>query len=1132
MKRHLYASVALVPMALMSAHMSWAQVSTSAMSGIVTDKTGEGLPGATVIAVHGPTNTQYVAPTNSEGRFSIQGMRVGGPYTVRITFVGYEDVSRQNLFLTLGQNFRLDVNLSEASQALGEVVVSGKRNSLINSDQQGAVTAVQREQIERLPSITRSLNDFTRLTPQAGPNNAIGGGNSRQNNFTVDGSDFNNNFGIGGNLPAGGSPLSLDAIDQLVVSVTPYDVRQAGFVGAAINAVTRSGTNEFSGSAYTYYRNQSFIGNKVGNERFDLQDSRFYQYGFRLGGPIIKDKLFFFANAEVEESRTPGQTRRVATPENPYGQGNTNIVRPTGAELDNISNYLSERFGYSTGGYQGYDFTSPRTKYLARLDWNINSRNRFNVRYSQTEGKSPSFPSTSSSPLTNFPFGTGRTDLNALPFRNAGYFQESNFYSGAAELNSTISSNMTNTFRATYTKQNDPRSSDSAIFPFVDILKADGTNAPTPFTSFGYEPFTLGNLRDVEIYSVRDDFSWLRGRHNITLGLQGDYSITKNGFQRFAASYYRFNSFADFQTASNPNSTPAQLFAARPTDFAYTYSLSPNFEQAFPTFKFGQYSAYAQDEYSFTDNFRALLGLRADYVTYPEKLNAHPLIQPLSFAGGEQIDVSNLPKTSVLLSPRLGFNWDVKGDRTVQLRGGTGIFTGRVPYVWIVSQAGDAGLLQVTRTFSGDAIVGADGSSQLPGGYRGFNQDPGFYRPETVPVAGTVIPNVVSAVDRNFKFPQTWKSSMAVDVQLPGGIIGSLEGIYNKDLNTAVFRNANLVNPVNLNVQNYPDNRLIYPSANNQKFLNPINGAGQPVANGATGGGAFNAIVLDNASKGYYWSATAKLERQFAGGVYASVAYAHSQARNLYDGGGDQPLSAWQQTPTVNGANNLSLSYASYVVPDRLIASISYKKEYIGHLGTTVSLFYEGSQQGRFSYVYSADLNRDGANADLIYIPRNASEITFVPQTVGTGTDTRTFTAQEQSDLFFQYIDQDKYLSKHQGSYAERNGALLPWRNQFDIKLLQDLFVDLGKKRNTLQLSLDVFNLGNLLNKDWGIVKTTNATSVLVPTNQNALAANGTTQPTFRLQLDRGGLVRETFRNNLGLASTYYMQVGVRYIFN
>ncbi|MBB4600592.1 outer membrane receptor protein involved in Fe transport [Hymenobacter luteus] len=1124
MRRNLYASVALVPLAILSAHMSWAQVTTSAMNGIITDKSGEGLPGATVIAVHTPTNTQYVAPTNSEGRFNIQGMRVGGPYTVRITFVGYQDATRENLFLSLGQNLRLDINLSESSQQLGEVVVSGRRDALINSDRVGSVTAVQREQIERLPSITRSLNDITRLTPQSNGQN-IGGGNNRQNNFTVDGSDFNNNFGIGGNLPANGTPISLDAIEQLTVSVTPYDVRQSGFVGGAINAVTRSGTNDISGSVYGYFRNDKFIGDRVGNERVPLQDSRFYQYGFRLGGPIIKDKLFFFANAEIEENRTPGQTRFAATAAAPYGSA-TNITRPTAGELDEISNYLSTRFGYETGGYQGYDFTSPRTKFLGRIDWNISKNHRFNIRYNQTEGKTPSFPSTSSSPLTNFAFGAGRTDLNALPFRYAGYFQEANFYSAAAELNSTFGGNMTNTLRATYTKQNDPRSSDSRIFPFVDILKADGTNAPTPFTSFGYEPFTLGNLRDVAIYSVRDDFSWLIGRHNITLGGQADYSITKNGFQRFAASYYRFNSFADFQTASNPNSTPAQLAAARPTDFAYTYSLSPGFEQAFPTFKFGQYSLYAQDDYSIRENLRLLVGVRADYVTYPEKLKEHPLVSALNFANNEKINVANLPKSSILFSPRVGFNWDVNNDQTVQLRGGTGIFTGRVPYVWIVSQAGDAGLLQITRTFSGSAI------DQLPGGYRGFNEDPGFYRPATVPAAGTVIPNVISAVDQNFKFPQTLKSSLGVDAKLPGGFVASLEGIYNKDLNTAIFRNANLVEPRNLGVSGYPDSRLIYPNNNQDKFLNPINGAGQAVPNGTAGGGAFNAIVLDNANKGYYWSLTGKLERQFDNGLYASVAYTRSDARNLYDGGGDQPLSAWQQTPTVNGSNNLQLSYASYVVPDRVIASVSYKREYLKNLATTLSVFYEGSQQGRFSYVYSADFNRDGGNADLIYIPRDASEINFVSQTVGTGSSAVTYTPQQQSDLFFKYIEQDKYLRDRKGTYAERNGALLPWRNQVDVKLLQDIFTNIGNKRNTLQLSLDIFNIGNLINSDWGLINVTNASSVLVPTNVSSLTPGGTTRPTFRLQLDRGGLVQETFRRNLSVSSTYYMQVGVRYIFN
>ncbi|UOQ55153.1 TonB-dependent receptor [Hymenobacter cellulosivorans] len=1106
----------LLVLTLLSAPAAWSQVTTSAMNGVITDKSGAGLPGATVIAVHTPTNTQYVAPTNSEGRFNIGGMRVGGPYSVRVTFIGYQETARDGIFLTLGQNLRLDINLSEATTELADVVVRGQRDNIINADRTGSVTSVQREQIERLPSISRSLNDFTRLTPQAN-GAAVGGGNNRQNNFTVDGSDFNNNFGIGGNLPAGGSPISLDAVEQLTVSVTPYDVRQSGFTGGAINAVTRSGTNNFSGSLYTYFRNQDFTGTRVGNESFDIQKSQFNQYGFRLGGPVIKDKVFFFVNAEIEKSTTPFSQRVAATPEARYGS-NPNITRPLASELNGIREYLRNRYGYETGEYQGYDTERTRNKILARIDWNISQNHRFNVRYSQTEGKEVNPTSNSAAP--SFPTGISRGNTTALGFQNSNYYQEANFYSFAAELNSTFGSTMSNTLRGTFTKQNDPRSSDSQIFPFVDILKSDGGNsAATPFTYFGYEPFTYGNLRDVEIYSFRDDFTWILANHNLTFGAQVDLSTTRNGFQRQGTSYYRFNSYDDFLKASNPD--PAIAKTGVPTAFSLTYSLSPNFEQAFPTFKFGQYSFYAQDEYVVNPRFRVTGGLRLDYITFPEPLQQHKLIEPLVFAGGEKIDVSRLPESKILWSPRLGFNWDVEGNGTVQLRGGSGIFTGRIPYVWIVSQAGDAGLLQITDSYEGNAI------NTVPGGYRGFSPDPAFYRPATPPAGGTAIPTTTTSLDPNFKFPQTWKSSLAVDVKLPFGIVGSLEGIYNKDLNSALFRNPNLITPQALNIPGYPDNRLVYPVNVQDRYYNPIL-RGQPVAPGTAGAGTYDAIVLGNASKGYYWSATAKLEKQFASGLYASVAYVRSDARNLFDGGGDQPRGSWQNNPTVNGSNFPELSYASYVVPDRVIASVSYRKEYLNHLGTTLSLFYEGSQAGRFSYTYSTDVNRDGAFADLIYIPKDASEITFVNNTVGN----TTFTPAEQSEAFFKYIEQDKYLSKHRGEYAERNGALLPWRSQFDVKLLQDIFTNIGDKRNTLQLSVDVFNLGNLLNKDWGATQTINTSSILQVSNANSVVANGTTRPTFRLNLDRNGLPVETFRNTLGVTSTYYLQLGLRYIFN
>jgi len=1140
MKRILFNTLLLLVLAVLTGQHSWAQgTTTSSMTGTITDQAGAALPGATIIAIHTPTNTQYVGPTNAQGRYNLQNMRVGGPYTVRITFVGFQDITRSNVVLTIGQEYRLDAKMSEASTELSAVTVTGTDpRSTLNAERSGTVTNIGTEAIQRLPTINRSLNDFLRLTPQSAPSNnglAIGGGNFRQNNITVDGSDFNNNFGIGGNLPAGGSPISIDAIEELTVNLTPFDVRQSGFIGSAVNAVTRSGSNEFKGSIYGFFRNQNFLGNNVGAENFTKQSTNIKQFGFRLGGPIVKDKLFFFINAEKGDEVNPGQqnfaSNGATTGPGSYGSA-SNISRPSTNFLDGVSSYLSSNYNYSTGPYQGYDFVSNNTRILGRLDWNINNNNHFSIRYNQVESKSPSFVSTSRSPLSAFP--NTRTSNFALPFSNANYFQESNFYSLAAELNSTIgrSHKFYNTLRGTYTRQNDPRSSNSTIFPFVDILdgtvsrSANGSFASysNPLTSFGYEPFTAGNLRDVSTYSGVDFVSSTFGRHTLTAGLQFDLQTTKNGFQRFATSYYTYNSWEDFINKANP------------VDFAITYSLLPGYEQAYPRFKTAQGSVYLQDEFVLNDRFRFTLGLRAERNAYLDvrEVQTHPLVAQLDF-NGRKIDTGQLPQNRTLFSPRFGFNWDAKGDRSLQIRGGTGIFTGKVPTVWIVAQSGDAGLIQITQTYSTVGTNNAGALSGLPGYANGvlpFSADPAAHRPTTQPAPGTLIPSTLSATDPNFRNPQAWKSSLAVDAKLPGGIVGTLEGIYNRDLLIAYGQNYNLVNPTKLNVAGYADNRDIYPNANSAKFINPLNTAGQAVANGsAAGTGAFNPIVLSNGRKGYYWSVTAKLDKQFRGGILASLAYVRSDARVMYDGSGDQLINTWSGTPIVNNANNPDLSYANYVVPDRVVASLSYKKEYINHLATQVSFFYSGSSQGRFSYIYGGDLNRDGQNNDLLYIPKDASQITFSQFNYGTTAAPNILTPQQQSDRFFQYVDQDPYLSKHKGEYAERNGALLPWRHQVDFRFAQDIFVAAGS-RNTLQFTLDVFNFGNLLNKNWGVYQIVNNASLLTPTNQASLVAGGNVTPTFRLSTDRGQPISSTYRNNVTTVSTYYMQVGVRYLFN
>lgn len=1092
---------------LVSASLLAQGVTTSTLSGSVSDPSGSSLPGANVIATHEPSGTQYGTSVNPNGRYTIVNMRVGGPYKVVVSFVGYQTQTFENITLKLGEAFLLDVTMPEEGTELGEVIVSATQDRLLNSERAGAVTSIGRGELLTMPSVSRSINDMTRFTPQATStsNGAVGGGNYRQNYITVDGSDFNNTFGIGTNLPAGGSPISLDALEEISVNITPYDVRQSNFIGSAINAVTRAGTNSFSGSAYWFFRSDKQQGDRVrDNDRLTLQRLEENTYGVRIGGPILKNKLFFFVNAEQTKTIRPGQQNFAATPERPYGS-DPNVTRPTAAELTAISDYLRNTHGYDTGPFDNYDFESENTKLTGRLDWNINNNHRLSLRYSQVESKSPSFASSSisGSGRANYPTGAGRQNINALWFKNANYYQEQNFYSLALEVNSLFANRFANTFRATYTNQNDPRSTDSQEFPFVDILQ-DGT----PFTSFGYELFSYGNLRDVESYSFVDFVTWNSGIHNFTAGVQLDLQNTKNGFQRFGTGFYVFDSWDDFINGENPS------------NYAITYPLTPGYQQAFPKVGFRQYSVYGQDEMALSEKFRLTVGLRLDLPTFPDvpEIRTHPLLAGLTFADGEKFDTGVMPDTKVMISPRIGFNYDVKGDRTVQLRGGTGIFTGRVPTVWIVAQSGDAGLLQFTQTYSG--------KDNTPGP---FNKDPKAYLPLTPPEAGTAIPSNVSAIHPDFRFPQTWKSNIAVDAKLPFGFVGSFELIYNKDLNVALGRNVNLVDPQPLNVDGYPDNRPIYPSNGADKWVNPLSG-GQPNVPGATG--SLNAIFLDNTDGGHYVSATARLERQFGENFSGFISYTLSQSKVPYDGVGDQLLNTWSLTPIAGNPNSPELGYAGYVVPSRVVAGLTFRKEYLKHLGTQISAFFEGSVQGRFSYTYGGDLNRDGQNNDLIYIPRDASEITFTDYNYGTVDNPNVVTAQEQSDLFFEYVAQDEYLSENKGRYAERNGAKMPWRNQLDIKFIQDIFTDLGGKRNTLQFTIDIINFGNMLSKDWGAFDQVNASSILVPTNQNALVPGGGVVPTFRLQTDRGRPVTETFRDNNSITSTWYMQFGLRYIFN
>jgi len=694
--------------------------------------------------------------------------------------------------------------------------------------------------------------------------------------------------------------------------------------------------------------------------------------------------------------------------------------------------------------------------------------------------------------------------MDAMWYKNSGYYQESNFKSLSAELNSSFGNGkFMNTLRGTYSFQDEPRSTDGKLFPFVDILKGG-----SPYVSFGTELFSYGNLRQVATITINDDFTWTMGKNNFTLGAQYETDKTKNGFMRFGSSFYVFNSWDDF------------VNGALPKNFGVTFSNTPGYSQAFPTFNYSQTSAYLQDEINVNSKLKIVAGLRFDLPTYPDPLPEHPIIATLTF-GENKYSTATLPQTKIMFSPRIGFNYDIKGDRKYVVRGGTGIFTGRVPFVWIVSQAGDAGMLQTTQTYYSPAVPGP------------FNPSVSAYYPADQPAAGTIVPGTFTIISKNFKMPQSWKSSFAFDAKLPWGLKATVEGIYNKDINTAFFVNEGLTAPTNLNIDalntdSYPDGRLIYQNAIDAKYYY-LHNAGVLTTTVSSSTQGVSPIVLENRKGGYYWSASVKLEKAFSNGFTGMIAYTHSEAKNLVDGSGDQAASAWNGNANVNGANSPELSYASYVTPNKIISSVSYRFEYLKSMGTSVSVFYEGGSTGRFSYVYSNNVVRDGAgNNNLIYVPRDPSEITFVNRTV----NTYVWTAQAQSDAFFAYINQDKYLRSRKGKYAERNGAVMPWRNQFDVKIMQDFFVNVKGKRNTIQVSLDILNFANLLDKHWGLLQSYRQGNILTQSNVSSIVPGGSVKPTFQLNPYNNTMMPNTFINNISYSSTYSMQLGFRYIFN
>jgi hypothetical protein len=1105
-RKRLFGMVALA-LLLFAGNTVFAQVTTSTISGLVADAAGDGLPGATVVATHVPSGTRYGAATNAAGRYVLPAVRVGGPFRVEVSYTGYDTQVRENVYTSLGTATDLKFYLKESAAVLDEAVIVAARNDVFSSDRTGAAYTLDNRAIQEVPIIgSRSISEVTKYTP-FGNGRSFGGQDNRLNNFTVDGSQFNNGFGLGSETPAGGrtnsTAISLDAIEEVQVNVAPFDVRQSGFIGAGMNAVTRSGNNDYEGSVYTFWRNNSnlFNGTRVNGREVTVGKFNERILGARLGGALVKDKLFFFANYE--------RVRRVEPAQNWFANGSPNakegdlIARPTYQTMTDLSNFVRQNFGYETGAFENYDDETNSDKFLIRLDYNINPRHRLMLRYTHHDSDDYVLISNSSS----LGFGNRRTNANSMSYRNSGYLIEDNTRSIVGEWNWTINERLHNSFIVGYDKQIENRGYAGAFFPTVDILQNN-----INLVSFGMDPFTPDNSLDYGTFHVTNNLSYYAGRHTITGGINYEYFKSNNLFFPGSNGVYVFNSLDDFYAAANsyianPTLDTMPVAANR---VQFRYSALPGGAKPWQTLETHRIDPYIQDNIKVRDNFSLLVGLRAAIIAFKNTALENPVISAQDYIDideqrGYKINTGRMPKLQFLFEPRLGFNWDVYNDRRTQLRGGTGIFTGRPPYVWLSNQIGNNGILT--------GFDDVRNSRAYP-----FNPNAGTaFVPDNPTLPSTFD---IAATDPNYKFPQVWKSNLAMDQRLGRNLIVTGELLLNKDVNAMSYFNANM-EPATGTFEG-TDGRDRFPGS----FV-----TGSAVAPAARiNDNVANAIVLNNTNKGYYFGATLMMDYAPQSGFFGRAGYTYSRARNLFDAG-SIAAGSWQGNATVNGNNNAVLAWANNFIPHRIFGLVGYRIEYGGKWGgaTGISIGYDGQQSGRVSFTASGDLNGDNVfNNDLIYVPNSASELQFEQFTAGG----KTFTAADQIAAFDAFINQDPYLSGRRGRYAQRNGGTFPWLHRFDLSITQDVFVRTGRdgrNRNGLQFRVDILNFGNMLNDAWGVG---NALVGAQPLSFRGVTNNA---PRYRMntQVIDGEtvLLQNTFVKSTSVANVWTAQFGLRYTF-
>jgi len=1086
----------LVAMLLTLTLTTVAQVTTSSMAGKVTfdEQNGEEVIGATVVAVHAPSGTRYTAVTNTTGRFSIQGMRTGGPYEVTVSYVGYQNKVLKNITLQLGETYNLNVWITENANELGEIVISGKATKL-TVENMGAATNINSDQITSLPTVNRSITDVTRLSPYGGNGMSFAGTDGRLGNFTVDGANFNNNFGLSSALPGGGNPISIDAIEELQVVISPYDVRQTDFIGGGVNAITKSGTNMFKGTAYIYHKNENMQGDAVRRVQIPgaREKSQNTTYGFTLGGPIIKNKLFFFVNGEL--SKTPTVVNRWRGSEDGVGDETQYISRTKLSDLERVSKHVKEKYGYDTGSWTDFPADESNKKLLVRLDWNITDRHHLALRYNYT--KDEAWNATN---RTSMDSGTqssyDRMGLYSMAFANSMYAGNRTVNSFSFDLNSRLTENLSNQLLSTYTKMQDPvRDSKSAEFPFIDILDGNGEN----YMALGYELFTWNNSVNNTVFNIKDDVTWYLGGHKVTGGLSFEHQMADNQYMRNGTGYYRYNSVDDF------------INGAAPEIVNLTYGYGGESKPA-SRVQYNKIGVYLQDDWNILDNLKLTYGIRVDGMFFNNgDLMTNKYIYDLDYFG-KHIDTGLWPGNSLTVSPRVGFNWDVFGDKSLKVRGGTGLFMGRLPLVFFTNMPTNSGMIQNNaklsatgarssdktdmNQFAGGLVTDANGHATIAA-LRQKLISMGY--PENITPADGVKQSTINAVDPGFKLPQVWKTSLAVDYQIPVSFpfTATVEGIFNKTINAVCLSDWSIPNVGGFARFNGVDNRPIYPS-------------GYRVGQGA--------FVLENTSKGYGWSFNAKLDAQPYEWLSLMAAYTHTVNKEITGMPGSNAESAFTYVPTIEGPNFIKLHNSQFVTPDRIVASATLHDK----SGNHYSFIYESWRGGyNYSFMTTNDMNGDGYNYDALYIPTDAE----------VAANKFRFVSDDDKTRFMDFVHNTDYLKDHQGEYAEGYSVYSPWVHRLDFGYKHDFKIYSGATSHKLQLSLDVKNVLNFFDSSWGVAKYLNPDIGSDPRVLKYEGVDGEGYATFSTPSSINGKTK-LWTPNYGLGQCWYASIGIKYFFN